>query len=579
MKKHSLFARLFAPFTKKRTFRFLDEKQLFQNAPLTYKVIAFVIGVIIAVVSLTTIARTNNALLVEVPTSGGTLHEGIVGIPRYINPVLAVSNADRDLTTLVYAGLMKKTKNGGLEPELAQSYTMSDDGLVYTFTLRDDIYFHDDVRITAQDVAFTIQKTQDTAISSPEIGNWSNIDVQVLSTDQIQFTLPEPYAPFLHNTTIGILPKHLWENTSAEQFAFNIFNIEAIGSGPYQIKEIKRKDGIPEVFHLEPSEEYPLGKPFIDNILIHIYPNEDALITALSKRTIDSAPGISPDRIEEIDKEHHTIVSTPLPRIFFVYLNQNKSDIFTETDARRAFDIALDKKRIAENLFGEYATPLDSPLPPNMLVETNIASSYSKEEAGALLDSAGWTFASSTARENDGQPLTFKLTTSNNPNLKATAEHVKKQLEEVGVDVDLEFYDLQDLKHNIIRPREFQALLFGALLDPSLDLYPLWHSSQRNDPGLNISQYTDIEVDADLEVARSDNDLGVRTEALTRAIKQIQKDTPALPLYAPHFIYVQPQHVRNNTLEYITSNSDRFIDVHTWHIETRYVWLPFTQTF
>lgn len=558
-------------FTRKRTIRFLDEKHLFQHGPLTYKVIASVIGLIIALVSITAIVRLNNALLVEIPSNGGTLHEGIIGIPRYINPVLANSPADKDLTTLVYAGLMKKTPMGELEPELAKSYTLSEDGTVYTFTLKEDLYFHDNVPLTTHDIAFTIQQIQDPALNSPEHGNWSGVKVTVLSSSQIQFALEEPYAPFLYNTTVGVMPKHLWENTSAEQFAFNTLNIEPIGSGPYQIKEIKKEDGIPEIFHLIPSETYPLGRPFIDDIFIHLYPEESKLLKALTKGTIDSAPGITPAGLESIDTDDFEIVSKPLPRVFHLYLNQNKAEIFTDSDLRHALNVALDRDALVAEVFKGHATTLSGPLPPNPFVQNpKIETNKTPEE---LLDMADWELsATSSMRMNGEEPLTFRLTTSNHPELKQSAEIIADTLRSYGIGVDLEFYELQDLKQNIIRPREFQMLLFGSLVDSGLDLYPLWHSSQRNDPGLNISQYANIDVDADLERARATE---TPEEHITEAVAEIQSDLPALPLYSPHFIYVRPQHVHKNNITYIEAPHDRFIDVHSWYIETRNVWFSF----
>ena len=104
------------------------------------------------------INEINNSVSIDVPTSGGSLKEGIIGSPRFVNPVLAVSDVDHDLTALVYSGLMKLTVNNTLVPDLAQKYDISTDGLTYTFTLRPDIYFQDGEKVTAEDVEFTINK-------------------------------------------------------------------------------------------------------------------------------------------------------------------------------------------------------------------------------------------------------------------------------------------------------------------------------------------------------------------------------------------------------------------------------------
>src|SRR6185369_5363621 len=98
---------------------------------------------------------------------GGSLTEGILATPRFINPVLAISDADRDLSALVYSGLMHATPSGTYEPDLASSYDISEDGKTYTFYLRPDAMFHDNSPVTADDIVFTVQKTQDPALKSP----------------------------------------------------------------------------------------------------------------------------------------------------------------------------------------------------------------------------------------------------------------------------------------------------------------------------------------------------------------------------------------------------------------------------
>jgi len=506
---------------------------------------------------------------VEIPSNGGTVSEGIIGTPRYINPVLAVSQADKDMTQLIYAGLLKKTQSGDLEKEMAESYSLSEDGTVYTITLKDNLYFHDGVKVTAYDVAFTIQSIQDPAINSPLLGNWAGVSVEVISSHELQFILEKPYGPFINNLTVGILPKHLWENTSAEQFALNSFNIEPIGSGPFMIKEIKRKDGVPEIFRLIPAKDYSLGEPHLKDLIIHSYPDEERLIQALIKGTVDSCSGISPQNIGQLS--HLEIASISLPRVFSLYLNQNKADIFTQLAVRKAIYAAVNRSALIDAVFRGYATPLFGSLPPNPLIYTS--EPIEESSTDEILNEAGWIQdATSTMRTKDGQPLTFRLATSNHPELKQSAEIIASQLQEYGIGVDLEFYDLQDLKQNIIRPREFQGLLFGVLLDSNLDLYPLWHSSQRNDPGLNISQYTNIEVDSLLEKARNAETPETKKEALENVMKEIQTDVPTIPLYSPHLIYIKPKHVHNNEVTYIEEPQDRFIDIHTWYIETRNVW-------
>src|SRR3972149_2817877 len=224
---------------------------------------------ILATSTVVLVGQINNLFLKEVPISGGSLSEGIIGTPRFINPVLALSDADKDLTALVYSGLMRKENNGDLSPDLAEKYEISDDGLIYTVTLKENIFFHDKEPVTAEDVIFTINKIKDPNIKSPRRLNWEGVTAISVDDRTVEFTLKQPYSSFLNNLMIGILPAHLWKNVTPEEFSFSELNIKAVGSGPYKITKVKNKSsGIPDYYELQSFSRFVLGQPYIDNITI-----------------------------------------------------------------------------------------------------------------------------------------------------------------------------------------------------------------------------------------------------------------------------------------------------------------------
>ena len=203
-------------------------------SPAARGVFIFFSGVAI-VSSVCLVYLLNNSLLVAVPAYGGTVSEGVIGSPRFINPILAVSDSDRDLTSLVYSGLLRATSDGDYVPDLAQSYTISPDGLTYTFKLRPNATFHNGMKVTADDVVFTINKANDPALQSPERANWDGVTVAAIDAETVQFTLKAPYAPFVENLTTGILPKQLWQNVSDDEFSFSDLNTNPVGSGPFEV--------------------------------------------------------------------------------------------------------------------------------------------------------------------------------------------------------------------------------------------------------------------------------------------------------------------------------------------------------
>jgi peptide/nickel transport system substrate-binding protein len=138
------------------------------------------------------------------PTTGGTFTEGIVGTPRFVNPVLAVTRADKDLTALIYDGLMSLGKDGVLVPNIAESITASEDGLTYNVILKQNILFQDGTPLTAADVAFTISRIQDPLLASPLRASFDGVKVEEVGEYELNLVLPEPYAPFIENLTFGI---------------------------------------------------------------------------------------------------------------------------------------------------------------------------------------------------------------------------------------------------------------------------------------------------------------------------------------------------------------------------------------
>ncbi|MCE9585004.1 ABC transporter substrate-binding protein [Candidatus Nomurabacteria bacterium] len=234
----------------------------------------------------------NQSFMESVPAEGGKISEGIIGTPRFVNPVLAFSDADRDLVSLVYSGLMRKNQNGELIPDLAEKYEVSKDGLVYNFTLKDKTFFHDETPLTAYDILFTINQIKDPIIKSPRKGNWDGVDVDVIDEKNIQFTLKQPYASFLANTTLGIMPEKLWSNSPME---LNELNINPIGSGPYFVSNVKKQSsGLIDSYELKSFNKFALGKPFIKKLTLYFYQNEEKLLTALENMEVDQISSITP---------------------------------------------------------------------------------------------------------------------------------------------------------------------------------------------------------------------------------------------------------------------------------------------
>ena len=550
---------------------------------------------IIVVVSGTKMFYTYNVgSFIEVPRSGGVHKEGIVGTPRFINPLLAVSRADRDLTSLVYAGLLTRDAEGNITPELARGYEISEDGLQYTVHLKENLTFHDGTPLTAKDVMFTVKQAGNEMLRSPVFPNWEGVQIQQVDDYTVIFTLTEPYAPFIENLTLGILPAHIWEGLSPEKFSFSDFNIKPVGAGSFMFGEIERDgSGIPLQYRLNKFDGYALGEPYLHAIDFLLFNNNDDALEAYAEGKVHAVNSVTPSNLEiflNSDTEVKTAVHrAPLLRTFGIFFNHNKQRIFLEDEVREALEEATPKKALIGEILRGYGTELDCPLPPFITAfestsntNNSTTSVNSIERARNILEAEGWEKGEDGVYtyENDDSEvrLSLSFSTVNTPELIRAAERIAESWREVGIEVELKVFDPTDLAQSVIRPRRFEVLLFGMEIGHELDLYAFWHSSQRNDPGLNIAQYADIEADAFLEKMRVEKDDEKRKELYQNFAELLKQQRTAIFLYSPDFIYVVNESVQNVQIHPLSDTSERFDTVHLWHKETDHVW-PFVRNF
>lgn len=538
------------------------------------RTIAYGLMVLVAATSLVGVYALERSLLVAVPAYGGILTEGEVGSPRFINPLLAVSDADRDLATLTHAGLMGITGSGEFVPVLAEGYTISDDGKTYTFTLRPNLKFSDGTPLKASDVVFTVEKAQDPSLKSPEYADWSGVAVAAPDERTVRFTLSKPYAPFVSLTTLGILPARRWQSISSDQFPFSVLQTSPVGAGPFKVRNVSRDaSGLIENVSLVANPYYALGRPYLDRITFNFYARSEDLITALQNGSVESA--------YDLPSTH--ALSAPYSRVFGIFLNQDEKQVFTRIEVRKALSLALDRDSIIGNALGGAATAIMGPVPPDDSIDQVPVPSSADPIADAVqvLTNAGWTYDRSVRRwEHKSTKASFDsitIRTSSVPELKSVASAVKTQWEKLGISINVELYESGDLSQNIIRPRNYEALLYGMVIGRDQDLYAFWDSQERTDPGLNISLYANKTVDTLLEDARGTADARTRTNDLQKIENTIAADYPAVFIYAPNFLYTIPNGLSGVTLPQIVTPADRFATVATWYRYTDSVWPFFAQ--
>lgn len=532
---------------------------------------------------ITTLIIYSNSHLITTAAAGGTLVEGIIGTPRFVNPALAVTRADQDMTALVYSGLMKINPDGVLVPDIAESVTVSDDGKTYNVIIRKDVRFHDNTPLTAKDVIFTISLVQNSELKSPQRGNWSDVTTEEIGEYELNIILKVPYTPFIENFTLGILPRHIWSELPIEQVPFSLKNTEPVGSGPFSVSKIARDEaGLIKSYTLK---KYVNNAPVtLAGIDIKFYQNEAALETAFNQKQINASAYLPITLIKELaNNQDYRIVQEPLPRVFAVFFNQNRTPVLRDTTVRLALSAAVDRDELIETALGGYGVPITNPVPTGVAEVDSTRQIREGDEADTplsrattILTKGGWVKNNTGAWEKridgDVRTLAITLKTSNTPVFEETAEVIARAWRELGVDVQVEQFEQSDLLQTAIRPRDFEALLFGLDMNRAVDLYPFWHSSQREDPGLNISQYANIEVDKLLDKARTATSSEQKDAALLAATNIMGREAPALFLYVPNFVYVIDNHITLTGMTKLSKPSERFMNIGDWHMNTDRLW-------
>lgn len=526
------------------------------------------------------------------PDYGGNTTEGLIGAPKHINPLLAQNNdVDRDLTSLLYAGLVKYNGQGQIENDLAESYDISVDGLTYTFKLRDNLQWHDGQPLTADDVVFTILTVQNADYGSPQRIVWQGVEASNTDDRTVVFKLKNKYAQFLGNATLGILPEHIWGNIKPASFGLSDFNLKPVGSGPYKFSKIRRdSSGNIKSFELTGFEKY--RGPYISKIAFKFYPSEDGLISAYNDGEIDNLGFVSPQKLSSVRFAGQLkVLKLHLPRYFAVFFNQNRSKQLSDKNVRLALNYAADKRKLLEKVLNGNGSIVDSPMLPGITDMPKSVEGYefNLDKAKQILDDNNWLFPASQSidqtvrekappppknkKEKPGEPtkLEIKLTTSDWPELVAVGNELKKQWEAIGVRVNFEILPLPELQQ-AIKDRDYEALLFGEVLALDPDPFSFWHSSQKRDPGLNLALYDNKDADKLLEDARQALDRSARLSKYDEFQKIVVKDVPVVFLYSPDYLYAQSAKIKGNDTHLISVPSDRFDTISKWYIETKRVW-------
>jgi len=549
---------------------------------IRWQVLLVVLGVVLVGILLAYLAINYTTVLR--PGSGGTYVEGIVGPPQYLNPLLGSSQTDRDICALLFSGLTRLNRHGEVEPDLASRWDVSFDGLTYTFYLRKDVYWHDGVPFTAQDVIFTIGWLQSPDYTGPsELGHdlWQKVTVEQLDRYQVRFTLPEPYpyAPFLDYTTVGILPAHILEGVPVASSPNVGFNLNPVGSGPFQVEGIEVKDGVVTTIVLKQNSRYYGPQSYLDRVQFRFYPNHQAALGSYEAGEIEGVAKIpASDLPRARDFPTLNLFSAQIAEYGIVFLNI-RTRLFQEQEVRQALLYSLDRQRIIDEALGGQAMVAHSPLVPGTWAYDNDVVRYEHDPntASELLNGAGWTLPAEGdgVRQNGGRPFAFTLLTSSEPERIGVARMLAEQWATVGITVTVETASQLEV-HEALQSGNFEAIMVHLSLPGDPDPYPFWHETQIGG-GQNYAGFVHRRISEVIEQARVKVNRERRRELYYEFQDIFAQQVPALLLYVPAYTYGVDERIHDVQIGPLMYSSDRFRTISDWWIVPRRVFVSETE--
>lgn len=612
-----------------RQFRYISS---FFSARERFAIVAAIFGVFIAI-GLGVFFVYGRYVDLQ-PTFGGQYSEALIGYPLYINPVLASTNdVDLDLVKLIFSGLLRYDNDLNLQPDLAESWKISEDGKVYTIVLRNDAVWHDNTEetphpVTIEDVLFTYRTIQDPAVNSPLQLSFQDILIEKVDERTLTFTLPQAFTPFSSLLTTGIIPEHIWFNLPANNIRLAESNIFApIGSGPWSFKKWERdKLGNIHTYTVEPFANYYGDKPYIQELTFKFYPDFSTAIAALNNNKVEGISFVPRQLIDTItNAQNHQTNHLQLPQYDAIFFNQEKNSVLQTNAVRQALAYSIDRDRLVTDVLDGLGRVTDGPLLPGMIgFDPELEGfPYNPIEAQRILEEAGWESISSeeyiqfeteriqkerdaaaeegeeTAedeeteqeeeieaiadeepinveagnqavfRKKDDKFLEIKLTTVNQPENIRAAEIVQNAWQTIGFIVELDIQPISTLTAEILPRRDYEALLYGQILNVFPDLYPFWHSSQIEHPGLNLANFADKDMDEYLETARGATDDAIQADNNKAAQGLLLEELPAIFLYSPKYTYLLPGKVKGFAIDSISIPADRWNNINEWYIKTK----------
>lgn len=465
--------------------------------------------------------------------SGGTLVYGRGADSVSLDPINVTDGESIRVTHNIYETLLEYDHNLELQPKLATEYSSSEDGLTWTFQLREGVKFHDGTDFNADAVVFNFERWMDPENPYHEgdfpyypflyggfKGDENHLIESVTATDEheLEIVLKRKTAPFLSYLAISMFG--IASPAAIEQYGAGIGE-NPVGTGPFKFEEWNRNNTIT----LSKNEEYWMeGKPYLDQVIYQVIPENSARLNALQTGEIDIVDGMNASDTTIVeDTDGMELIKRPSFNIGYMAFNMEKEP-FDDPLVRKAINMAIDKEEIVDAFYNGLADPATSPLPPSLWShdESLEKYDYNVEEAKKLLAEAGYEDGFTTELHTMSNPRPYL------PEPVKIAEAIQSDLAEIGITAEIVSSEWATYLEDTKNGKHSMAMYgwTGVMADPDNFLYPNLSKTNAEVPAQNIAFYKSDEFTSLITEARETIDQDKRTELYQEAQQLFQEDAP-----------------------------------------------------
>ena len=507
------------------------------------------------------------------PNYGGVYREGVVGTPLHLNPVLCSVNAiDRTVCRQLFRGLMTFDSQGAVVPDLAVAHEVSEDGLVHTLRMRPDVFWHDGLRVTAQDAVYTFEVLSDPDFpGDPSLANAARL-ASVRATDSftVQFRLEQPFTPFLNLLTVGLLPFHIHSNVAVVDMMEYVDQLPVVGNGPMQLDRTGD-----DFLRLVPSRSQDEAVPYIPILEFRYHASTANLFQAFLDGQLEGLSAGVTENLELLpNRQELQVFASAQPSLVMVLFNLRSETVpaLAELQVRKALLHAINREVVVNSTDLAWGTPADSPIPADHSAYKEGLTQYPYDPVLALemFGDSGWRDRDLDGMlDRDGIPLTLSLAVSDDRALRAYAETIAAYWRDLGIGVDLVVLPFARLLTEQLDNHSFDAALVQVSgLEGDPDPFRFWHSSQTAPGQLNYGGWSNPYADGLMERSRIELDTEERHYLLHRFQDVFLADLPALPISSPVYAYGVHGRVRNVQVGQLNSPAERLDTFANWFIAT-----------